>query len=294
LERLNTTFRSIGGQVESLRGRVDTLQAQRAAVEAQGSDKGGSQSAAALETDLISLLSKYTDRHPDVIALRERIAEAKLRETSSAPVLSPAAAQLQSQIDAARSEMRFLEGQASAIEGQIKVVQERIVRAPEVEQAYKNLERDYENLQKKYQQLKDKQIEARIAQNLEEEQMGERFSVTEPPQLPNTPAAPDRPKLMMLVLFAALAAGGGLVILLESMDPALRGQGAVSEVLGVAPLVTVPVIETSVDFGDRRRRWLLMGIAAIGVLVIALAMVHFFYMDLDLLFYTLTSKLAKL
>ena len=70
---------------------------------------------------------------------------------------------------------------------------------------------------------------------------------------------------------AALAAGGGLVILLESMDPALRGQGAVSEVLGVAPLVTVPVIETSVDFGDRRRRWLLMGIAAIGVLVIALA-----------------------
>ena len=294
LERLNTTFRGIGGQIESLRGRVETLQAQRAAVEAQGSAAGGSQSSSALEADLASLLAKYTEKHPDVIALRERIVEAKSRESTSAPVLSPAAAQLQSQVDAARSEMKFLEGQASGIEAQIKVVQERIVKAPEVEQAYKNLQRDYENLQAKYQQLKDKQIEARIAQNLEEEQMGERFSVTEPPQLPNTPAAPDRPKLLMLVLFAAFAAGGGLVILLESMDPALRGQSAVSEVLGVGPLVTIPLIETSQDFGGRRRRWLIRGGIAIALGVTALAMIHFFYMDLDLLFYTLTSKLAKL
>ena len=161
-------------------------------------------------------------------------------------------------------------------------------------QAYKNLQRDYDNLQTKYQQLKDKQIEARIAQNLEEEQMGERFSVTEPPQLPTTPAAPDRPKLLMLVLFAALAAGGGLVVLLESMDPALRGQGALTEVLGVPPLVTVPVIDTGADFVDRRRRrWMYAG-AALLVVVVALVMVHFFYMDLDLLFYMLTSKLARL
>jgi hypothetical protein len=190
--------------------------------------------------------------------------------------------------------MRFLEGQRGGVESQIKVVQERIAKAPEVEQQYKNLLRDYDNLQAKYQQLKDKQIEARISQNLEEEQMGERFSVVEPPQLPAEPAAPDRGKLLLMVLAGSFAAGAGLVVVLEMMDPALRGQRAVAAALGSPPLVTVPLIETSTDYSDRKRKWLLLGLAIMAVLLVGLLLIHFFVIELDLLFYTLTSKLARL
>jgi polysaccharide chain length determinant protein (PEP-CTERM system associated) len=294
LDRLNDTYRTIGGQMESLKGRVDVLQSQVSVVSAQGSEQGGAQNVAALEADLARLLSRYTEKHPDVIALRQRIDEARQKESVSAPVLSPAVAQLQSQIDAARSEQRFLEGQRTGVEAQIKVVQERIAKAPEVEQQYKNLLRDYDNLQSKYQELKDKQIEARISQNLEEEQMGERFSVVEPPQLPAEPAAPDRGKLLLLVLAASFGAGGGLVVVLEMMDPALRGQRTVAAVLGSPPLVTVPLIETSTDYADRKRKWLLLGLAMVATLLVGLLLVHFFVIDLDLLFYTLTSKLARL
>jgi polysaccharide chain length determinant protein (PEP-CTERM system associated) len=294
LERLNSTYRTIGGQVESLKGRIDVLQSQVSVVSAQGSEQGGAQNVAALEADLARLLSKYTEKHPDVLALRERIEEARRIESVSKPVLSPAVAQLQSQIDAAGSEMRFLEGQREGVESQIRVVQERIAKAPEVEQQYKNLLRDYDNLQSKYQELKNKQIEARISQNLEEEQMGERFSVVEPPQLPAEPAAPDRGKLLLLVLAGSLGAGGGLVILLEMMDPALRGQRVIAAALASPPLVTIPFIETSVDFTDRRRKWVLLSAAAVAVILVALLLVHLLIIDLDLLFYTLTSKLARL
>lgn len=293
LERLNATYRTLGGQAEGLRGRLDVLQSQVAVVSAQGSEQGGS-NVAALEADLARLLTRYTEKHPEVIATRQRIEDARAKEATAPPVLSPAAAQLQSQIDAAKGEMRFLEQQRAAVEAQIRVVQERIAQAPEVEQQFKNLMRDYDNLQSKYQELKDKQIEARISQNLEEEQMGERFSVIEPPQLPNEPAAPDRPKLLLLVLAAAIGAGAGLVILLEMMDPALRGQRAFTAALGSAPLVTVPLIETSADFTDRRRKWLLVGGLTLAGMVVALLAVHFFYMELDLLFYSLTAKLARL
>ncbi len=294
LDRLNDTYRTIGGQIESLKGRIDVLQSQVSVVSAQGSEQGGSQNVAALEADLARLLSKYTEKHPDVVALHQRIEEARQQETVSKPVMSPAVAQLQSQIDAARNEMRFLEGQRGGVESQIKVVQERIAKAPEVEQQYKNLLRDYDNLQAKYQQLKDKQIEARISQNLEEEQMGERFSVVEPPQLPAEPAAPDRGKLLLMVLAGSFAAGAGLVVVLEMMDPALRGQRAIAAALGSPPLVTVPLIETSTDYSDRKRKWLLLGLAIMAALLVGLLLIHFFVIDLDLLFYTLTSKLARL
>jgi hypothetical protein len=59
-------------------------------------------------------------------------------------------------------------------------------------------------------------------------------------------------------------------------------------------LVTVPLIETSTDYSDRKRKWLLLGLAIMAVLLVGLLLIHFFVIELDLLFYTLTSKLARL
>jgi hypothetical protein len=78
------------------------------------------------------------------------------------------------------------------------------------------------------------------------------------------------------------------------MDPALRGQRVIAAALASPPLVTIPFIETSVDFTDRRRKWVLLSAAAVAVILVALLLVHLLIIDLDLLFYTLTSKLARL
>ena len=252
-----------------------------------------------LEQQLQALLARYTDKHPEVIALRERIAEA--RRNAPAPgsetqPQNPAALQLRSQLDAARGEMGFLVEQRAAIDREIAQVQGRISRAPQIEQDYNNLQRDLENMRNKYQELRDKELEAKIAQNLEEGQMGERFSVIEPPSFPEQPFAPERGRLMLLVLAAAIGAGVGLAFLLEMMQPVLWGETALSSVMGSGPMVAVPVISSTSDVAAvpaRNRIWLFTGVA-LAALCLVLVLVHTLISPLDMVWYGIVSRLSHL
>jgi len=66
----------------------------------------------------------------------------------------------------------------------------RLTSMPQVEREYVNLKRDYENSQMRYRELKAKQMEAEVGQQLEKERKGERFSLIDPPQLPENRSSP--------------------------------------------------------------------------------------------------------
>lgn len=298
LERLNAAHRDIRGSIEAAKGKVGLIESQMALVSSAGTQpQGGGGSLWELEQQLAQLLTQYTEKHPQVVALRERIEEMKQTApaTAAQPVQSPAMLQLSSQLDAARAEIGFLTEQRAAVERQIGDVQDRISRAPQIEQEYNNLLRDLDNMRGKYQELRNKELEAKIAQNLEEGQMGERFSVIEPPNLPDEPFAPQRSQLMLLVVAAALGAGFGLALLLEMLQPALWGQSAIVAAMGSAPLAVIPLIG-GLDAETRptlARHWLYAGAGLLALLVVLLV-VHFAVTPLDLLWLSLVDRLTHL
>ena len=125
--------------------------------------------------------------------------------------------------------------------------------------------------------------------------MGERFSVIEPPNLPDEPFAPQRSQLMLLVVAAALGAGFGLALLLEMLQPALWGQSAIVAAMGSAPLAVIPLIggEDAAARPGLARHWLYAGAGLLALLVLLLV-VHFAVTPLDLLWLSLVDRLTHL
>ncbi len=166
------------------------------------------------------------------------------------------------------------------------------MQSPQVEREYRNLTRGYENALAKYQEVKAKQLEAQLAESLERERKGERFSLIEPPQLPEEPDKPNRIAILFLGFVFSFTGGFGNVVVRESMDQAVYGSKGIMAITKVPPLAVIPYIECS---DDRRQRYTSVAmtisglLAAIGVILVS---VHVFYKPLDVILYIVLRKLG--
>ena len=133
---------------------------------------------------------------------------------------------------------------------------------------------------------------AQLAQNLESEQKGERFTLIEPPLRPEKPIRPNRPVILAIGVLMSLAAALGLMTLLESFDTRVRGRREIVAMLGVPPLAIIPWVADEPDQDLRRRaRRLLVG-GTVGGAVVLLLLVHVLVKPLDVLWAILLRRLG--
>jgi succinoglycan biosynthesis transport protein ExoP len=245
---------------------------------------------------------KYSPEHPDVVRL-QRVIAAIEDDLKSLPAVSrvkaaranpdnPAYIQLQAQLEALLAERAATVQKQETLRARLDDFQARLAKAPAVEKEYRKLASDYDNAQLKYREVRSKQMEAQVSQNLETERKGERFTLIEPPILPEDPVSPNRP----LVLIGGLVASGALALLTmamqEALDSSVRSARDLEGLVQIPPLVTVPVIETEEDAARQRRlgRRAWAG-AAVSVLV-AILSVHVFYRPLDLLWFAVLRRMG--
>ena len=88
-----------------------------------------------------------------------------------------------------------------------------------------------------------------LSKSLEAEQKGERFTLLEPPLIPDKPVKPNRPKLFMLGLILSFVSGIGVAGVAESLDGGIRGARGLASATKLMPLVTIPYIATRHDEG---------------------------------------------
>ena len=137
--------------------------------------------------------------------------------------------------------------------------QARIEAAPVREGELTALTRDYETLQQTYRNLLQKKEESQISANLEKRQIGEQFRILDPARSPEKPVSPDRPRLYVIALFAALAIGLGLAAVAEYFDRSLRTEADVRAALNLLVLATVPYMRDTAASARRLRRRLAIG-----------------------------------
>lgn len=109
-----------------------------------------------------------------------------------------------------------------------------------VERDFRALSRDYENKLQKYADLRNKQIEARLAQQLEAGQSAEKFVLVSEAFLPSLPESPNRLGILLLSGLFAFGAGLGSVTVREYTDNTVRSSRTIVDVLGAPPLAIVP------------------------------------------------------
>jgi len=136
---------------------------------------------------------------------------------------------------------------------------------------------------------------AQLAQNMETEQKGERFTLIEPPLVPEQPTSPNRPLLFFLGLFLAAAGAFGYGLLRDQLEGRVRGSSDLLALTGVAPLAVVPFIDgrdpAAIGRARRARFWWYAG-AGIVALLAALAAIHYFYRPLDVIWLVLLRRLG--
>ena len=196
---------------------------------------------------------------------------------------NPSYVQLRTQREAARNEKEALEDKRAMLQARYDDYERRLARTPAVEREYSQMLRDLTSDQNQYGEIRRKLMEADIADNLETERKGERFTLIEPPLVPEEPASPNRPLVTILGTAAAFAFALGMVLLLESLDGSVRNRRDLLQLLSVPPLAIIPQMLTSLDHAARRRRrWYALGGTA-GTLLLAVLAVHLFYRPLDVI-----------
>jgi len=180
-------------------------------------------------------------------ALSDRISEETRKGTSDI-----AGVQLEGRIAVIENRIRMLNKQVEAAERNIADLEQRVAKTPEVERGLTALTRDYENIFTEYQDVIAKRGDAQLAENLEENQQAEKFSILEPALRPDKPSSPDRPKLIVAVIFLAFAAGGASAFLLELLMARIRGRNHIAHIIEGQPIAVIPFIHSD---DDKRTRW---------------------------------------
>ena len=232
-----------------------------------------------LKAQLADLSSHYTDRHPDVRKLKEQISKtAKMRDqlladpanhaedgSSSASASSqrtylapnPASAQIQSQLQANRIEITNREHSITELKTKIENYQARLNQEPIREQQLADLTRGYDQSKATYDDLLKKKNESAIATRMEIAQQGERFTVVDPPSLPQKPSFPNRLKFCGIGIAFGLALGIFAASLLEMKDDRIHEEKELKELLPARVLAEIPVIVNEDDQRkERKRMWL--------------------------------------
>lgn len=248
----------------------------------------------------------YKDTHPTLRALKRKIemlekgditenninTETSMTLDAGDMATNEIANQIETLIRTAKERLQSLDEQRKPMREKVVRYEQEIMQTPQVELGLSSLLRDHSSAKEKYEEIQKKQLGAQIAENLEGENKSERFSLIDPPLLADKPIKPNRKKIVMLGLLLALAAAGGIAFLLETLNQRIRGNGALTAIVGQNPLVEIPYIKTSAE--QLRQKMLITrsGIALAAFLIISLIIMHFAYMELDILFYKILSRLG--
>lgn len=234
------------------------------------------------QSRLDDLLLRFTDRHPEVIAARETLAELQRRRDEEIAALrrgDPGAAALagaganpvfqsiQLALNQVDSEIAALRGELSQHQRTVDEFRAVVDTVPEVEAQFARLNRDYDVTKAQYNALLDRLEKSRISEDAEETG-SVKFEVIEPPSAKLEPVSPNRPRLLTMVLAAGLAAGAGIAYLLNQLRPVFSTRESLEGLTGLPVLGVV-----SMTWMEKQRAALKLGYLRYGALLFLLLVI---------------------
>lgn len=237
---------------------------------------------------LDDLLLRFTDKHPDVIALRSTLAELKARQQSEIDAIqhgdttaaariglgaNPVYQNIQLQLNQADVDIAALRGKIAGSQNNIANLKRLVDTAPQVEAEFSRLNRDYDVTRTAYQALVQRLEQSRLSQQAEETGIV-RFEVIDPPSAAFKPVWPNRPLFLIAALIVGLGAAAVLTWLLHQLKPVFNSVRELNEITGLPVLgvVSMTWLEKHRAY-DRYRIVLYAGAAGLLFVVAAAVLV---------------------
>lgn len=253
---------------------------------------------------LKELLSRYTDKYPEVVKLRQQIADREAKEKSNAPepvetaaaVTAPAVPEpptprkkqvfvpmntnnpvFLSQIKAIETEIAKHKEEQLRLNKMVASYQSKLEAIPVREQQIAELVRDYEINKNRYSQLLNNQLSAETATQLELRQKGEKFTILDPAQVPERPSKPNRPLISAAGCIAGLLLGILAAVSTELVGTTISSANHIPLMNGNQVLEVIPMIFTEADQKRKKKQVIMAAASGVAATVTVGAVLFFHY-----------------
>ncbi len=163
-----------------------------------------------------------TDQHPDVVStsrqvdlLTQQIAAAGPGQVTGTP--NPAYSQLVAIRADRMASIEALQARRAALQSTIASLAASQATEPAVAAEANRISRDYDVLANNYERLLEDREKLRTRGDVVDETSQYKFDLVDPPVVPQKPAAPNRPLLLIGVLLAGIGAGAGAAYALSQL-----------------------------------------------------------------------------
>ena len=221
----------------------------------------------------------YTDNHPDVVALRQQLAVAQAaaaREPigggGGGSIDNPAYLSLQAMLADRQSSVAALQMRKRQLQGDLDQLNAKLADDPAVAAEQGEIDRNYAVLKAQYDQLLAQREQVNLRAQAQTQTDAVRFSVIDPPTVPRTPTAPNRPLLLSGILVAGLLAGVGAAFAMGQVQATFATAQRLEKVSGMTVIGSVGEMLTRRQEEERRRRtrWFAGATAALAVAYVGL------------------------
>ena len=229
-----------------------------------------------LQKQLDGLQLRYTDTHPDIVALNRSIRQLKEQKAQEVKTRKPppAAPQQQSPVfqqltvslAAAEANVASMSVRVAEYEKRFNALKAAANAIPQVDAEFTQLTRDYDVNRKNYESLLARRESAAITGDMEANNTVMNFRVIDPPQVPSAPSAPNRPALVSMVLLGALIAGVLFAFLMSQIRPTIGDERKLRLVAGLPVFGTVIMAWTPAQTRRRKRGVIALVATLLGLL----------------------------
>ncbi len=234
---------------------------------------------------LDELLLRYTDHHPEVIAMKDTIQRLEEQrraelggvrqtngarsESSSVPV-DPVIQSLQIALNTADVEVAALQSQAQQSDARVAELRRVVTTGPEVEAELVRLNRDYGVNKTQYEALLQRLATARLSNEADRSE-DRRFKILEPPRAPLQPSSPNRMLFLLGILAVAAVLGIGVAMVRSLTQPVFFSKHALAAATGLTVIGVVSRSRSPDVLAKQRRRVLTYAMAATLLVAVVLA-----------------------
>lgn len=289
IQQARTELRGIEGDLAGAQSALAAVEGQLASTPPTIStgvitpaQQGGATAALAqAQANLAQLRGRgLKDNHPDVASTSRQIAilqrQAANERTPSATTSSqpnPAYSSLTAIRAQRQGDVQAMMARKAALQADVASLMGSAATEPEVAAEANRISRDYEVLKKKYDNLLSDREEIQLRGQVDTNRSAFKFNVIDPPVVPQKPAAPNRPLLLLGVLIVGLGAGAAVAYAMSQMRSTFSTTAKLERTMDL-PVVgqismTVKEAARAVQ-GKRFKQWAGATAALFGVFVILL------------------------
>jgi succinoglycan biosynthesis transport protein ExoP len=248
--RLEAERRTVSVALSAAEARAGRL---RQAIEGQvarpAAEGGGTAELARLRAERDELRKRYTEAHPDIVALTVRIRrlEAQVEPSTTLPPASPTAEALAAELAQVEAEIKTLRRRRDELAAAIANLVSRGRASPGArppsapERDLEVLTRDFEQAQAAYLALRDEQLAAETEWRLAPG-APPRFQILQQAQVPERPYFPNRLLFALTGLALGLALGLSAALVAERRDPSVKGPEDLRDLLPEPLLAEIPLV----------------------------------------------------